>query len=191
MPKRSIPKICSANDCNETVKANGLCPKHNWRYLRYGDANTVSHIYGDDERRFYSYLEMIPESGCWIWTGAINNGGYGRIGIGKKTTTAHRYSYQINVGEIPDGLFVLHKCDVRCCANPDHLFLGTPTDNMQDMVKKGRCGQRGKKLTDADVAAIRRSLQNFSGKGTRTALANEYGVHPDTITRIWRGHTWL
>jgi len=80
-------------------------------------------------------------SGCWIWMGAISMG-YGRITISsngsKKVKGVHRVMWELTNGPIPKGIFVLHTCDIRHCINPNHLFLGTQLDNMQDMIKKGR-----------------------------------------------------
>ena len=85
------------------------------------------------------FEQKIDKSGdCWLWTASRNNGGYGLFKLAGKTTTAHRISYELHVGVIPDGMCVLHTCDVRMCVNPDHLFLGTQTDNMQDKANKGR-----------------------------------------------------
>lgn len=79
-----------------------------------------------------------PNSGCWLWSGPIGRTGYGVYQTRQGPIVAHRASFQIYKGPIPDGLYVLHKCDVRCCVNPDHLWLGTLSDNMQDMHDKGR-----------------------------------------------------
>lgn len=90
------------------------------------------------EAKFESRIERITESGCWIWTGLLTNVGYGKMGIGTKTISTHRYSYEQAYGPIPKGLLVLHKCDNRCCVNPEHLYLGTQSDNIKDMYSKGR-----------------------------------------------------
>lgn len=78
------------------------------------------------------------EDGCWQWTGRIRDGGYGRMKLNGKETRAHRVSWLIHKGDIPNGLCVLHRCDNRLCVNPKHLFLGTRRDNYEDMKKKGR-----------------------------------------------------
>lgn len=94
------------------------------------------------------YIERIPESGCWIWMGQTWRTGYGYLRIGNpgKHIAAHRYMYKLYKGDFNPKLHVLHTCDVPSCVNPNHLYLGTHTDNMQDMVKKGRKSvQRGDK----------------------------------------------
>lgn len=88
--------------------------------------------------RFSKYMQKSNDSDCIEWTAYIDSMGYGRIKINKKTTTAHRVSFMIFKGEIPENLCVCHACDNPKCVNPDHLFLGSHTENMRDMIKKGR-----------------------------------------------------
>jgi len=99
-------------------------------------------IYSTPQDRIEARVERIPESGCWIFMGHLNNKGYGQIQLSmnntKKCVLAHRYSYEAFNGPIPKGMFVLHSCDTPSCCNPDHLSIGTHEDNMRDCVSKGR-----------------------------------------------------
>lgn len=78
-----------------------------------------------------------PNTGCWLWLGTIK-GGYGNVAFCGRTMRTHRLAYELTHGPIPSGLCVCHRCDTPSCCNPDHLFLGTPNDNNQDKIRKGR-----------------------------------------------------
>ena len=82
------------------------------------------------------YIERIPESGCWLWVGCVDRGGYGYTRMKGIQTRAHRYIYEMYKGAIGEGKSILHKCDVRCCVNPDHLYEGSQLDNMRDRHNK-------------------------------------------------------
>jgi hypothetical protein len=128
---------------------------------------------------------------CWLWTGCIGGNGYGRMWLNGKDVMAHRVSWLIHKGVVPDGLLVLHRCDVRHCVNPDHLFLGTTADNVADKIAKGRhCyGARNgrSKLNDAAALSI---IQRASDGETLTSLARAFGVSRTVIRHIVRGRLW-
>lgn len=89
------------------------------------------------EERFHSRYS-VDESGCWIWQGATTNAGYGKIAVHGTLILSHRFSWELHHGPIPEGLYVCHHCDNPQCVNPDHLFVGTAQDNVNDMMAKGR-----------------------------------------------------
>lgn len=103
-------------------------------------ADGTSHSRTTLADRFWRHV--IVEGGCWRWTGSFVRNGYGRLSAAKDSNReavyAHRVSWQLHRGPVPDGLYVLHTCDNRWCVKPDHLWLGTNADNMRDMVRKGR-----------------------------------------------------
>jgi hypothetical protein len=138
---------------------------------------------GPIAERFDSLWVGVPESGCWLWTGNQHFSGYGLIAGTEsgKRLRAHRVSFEIHNAPIPDGMFVLHKCDVRLCVNPTHLFLGTQPENMADMVRKRRFNS---KLNADNVSYIRNS-----GKPAGE-LYPMFGVSRETINRVIARSTW-
>lgn len=132
-------------------------------------------------------------SGCWNWKASKDRGGYGQFRIAVKMQRAHRVAYQLYVGEIPDGLCCLHRCDNRLCVRPDHLFLGTQADNVHDCENKSRgihpTGEKHycAKLTEEQVKTIRaRWLDGARG----VDLAIEFGVSQPTISMITTYRVW-
>ncbi len=113
--------------------------------------------------RFLTKVKKSPQ--CWIWVGGKSLNGYGKFFLNGKLTEAHRASYAIFRGVIPPNMCVCHTCDNPCCVNPKHLWLGTRSDNMQDMLAKGRGrGFSGKKHTVAAKRAISYSSAKMHNK---------------------------
>lgn len=139
--------------------------------------------------RFFE--KIVIGKDCWFWIGCRNNRGYGVISIGGRPHLASRLSWEIHRGKIPKNICVLHKCDVPCCVNPNHLFLGTPMENSKDMLNKGRfpCGEEhwGAKLTAKAVKLIKVDRQ--SGL-SYSKIAARYGVSYETIRDVCIGATW-
>ena len=137
-----IPIICAMCGVEKLVfpahaknRKNNLCSnKCRIAWYRTGALRTPV------EGRFWTHVVTTEDESCWEWQGAIDKvTGYGVFGVTRREqTTAHRVSWIINYGPIPDSIQVLHSCDHRPCVRPDHLFLGTQQDNIDDMIKKGR-----------------------------------------------------
>ena len=119
-------------------------------------------------------IERVTESGCWLWMGTLTDKGYAvRRPRHRRMVLVHREIFETYRGPIPEGLHVLHKCDVRCCVNPDHLFVGTHADNMRDMAIKGRRRGGGRKLSPEDHVKMK-ELRNGGSK--LTEIAKRFGV---------------
>src|SRR5205814_1296462 len=132
----------------------------------------------DDDRFWLKVDKEGPASlvgPCWQWTACLAQNGYGLFSYKRRVQGAHRASWQITNGLIPNNLHVLHRCDNRACVRPDHLFLGTHSDNMIDASVKNRCARSLAKLTPNQVRDIRVTL-NGRRSGYRI-IASEYGVH--------------
>jgi len=152
------------------------------------------------QQRFHRRYRVDQKSGCWVWLGfKADRRGYGGMRIDYRTVRAHRYSWEIHNGLIPNGLHVLHRCDNPPCVNPKHLFLGTNSDNVADMTAKGRgrgeCKARGgrasRKLSFSQAQDIRREYRKGVVGYSTTALGRKYGVTHGTIGKIVRGLTYL
>ena len=144
--------------------------------------------------RFWLKVDIGSDDDCWEWLACKNPKGYGQFQYEKSIQQAHRVSYMINIGKIPDGLFVLHNCDNPSCVNPNHLFLGTNQDNVQDKVNKNRVHHpKGElngrsKLTKKDIRTIRKLYA--SGNYFQYQLGEMFGVTQPTIGSIVNNQTW-
>lgn len=170
-------------------------------------------LYGMREKdvvRFWRFAPRGEPTECWPWAGGIKRGGYGTFSISVDgrpfTLGAHRVAYELSVGAVPEGMHVCHHCDNPACVNPAHLFLGTHTDNMRDMIAKGRARRRtgpfpqsalanrargedsvASKLTEAAVLRIKALL--LIGV-SQTEIAEKHGVSKTCISQIARGDAW-
>lgn len=137
--------------------------------------------------RFSSRVKIVP-SGCHEWTGASIWGGYGRVTLNYRQYLAHRVSFSIEHGEIPDRMVVCHSCDNRKCVNPKHLFLGTQKENMADAQSKGRTKvDRRQKITRRQAETIRKDKLSTS----IFELARQYSVTPASISHIINQKTFV
>lgn len=154
---------------------------------------------GTEESRFWGKVDKTGgkmkhmPTNCWEWMATTNEKGYGIFQMGLIRKRATHAAIFFSTGAWPEGKQVCHRCDNPCCVRPEHLFLGTPKENTRDMVSKRRAaGPKGDKsatakLTWEQVRAIRSAGRGY---GTRKALAEAYGVRPETIDFIRQGKTW-
>lgn len=156
------------------------------------------------EIAFWPHVQKTDN--CWLWTGRKDGKGYGQLKVRGRRTGAHRVSWEIHNGPIPEGLHCLHKCDNPPCVNPEHLFIGTQDDNLKDMIRKGRSAKgqrngmlkhpdrqaRGEQLPQAKLRAEQVLLiREQAAKGKSDAeLAKQFNVNRAAITYIRLGRTW-
>ncbi len=188
-PKWSeVAHLAKRRFCSEACSQAGLKGQ---RRSSFGKAKKTL------EQRFWFKVgkDNLQDDACWTWTGAKTKYGYGYLGgtRGEKSRLAHRLSYELSVGPVPDGQCVLHRCDNPPCVNPAHLFLGTRADNNADRVSKGReANHKGEnngraKLTQ-ELARLVRKMR--SGGASQQSIADVVGVAQTTVSRILRGELW-
>lgn len=167
----------------------------------------LEHLRNAEARtRFWSYVDKNAGTDCWLWRGDRSKFGYGRFLFLGERTQAHRYAYELAHGPISEGLVLCHKCDVPECVNPEHMFVGTQKDNIQDCVRKGRwpvgqahwCSRKpelvkrgeragNSKLSEAQVTEIYRLCCSGSSYSEVAALL---GINRATAVQIHKGKTW-
>lgn len=186
--------MSTCSECGEKAVGRGLCNKHYLRWKKFGTVEGTSRNHAPLVDRFWRMVQI--SDGCWNWIGGKRPNGYGQIsegGKGSRSLSAHRVSYELHKGPIPEGLVVMHSCDTRACVNPAHLSLGTQKDNVDDMIAKGRKRtvapvgpENGKSiLTQQDVLYIR-----ANGHKSHAQLGREIGVSPNCVRGVRTGRTW-
>jgi hypothetical protein len=193
---RLYPPIFTIEGCDKKHFGKGMCSKHYDRVRRNGSTDMVTYVVDSDidleavtRRRLERNSKRVGE--CIEYTGTLQAAGYGVIQISKRRTQAHRVSFELHNGPIPEGMMVRHMCDNPPCINPDHLELGGQTENMADMVERGRSlpGERqpNAKLTDEQALKI---ISRLRLGETQRSLAIEYGVSHTTIYSIASNKGW-
>ena len=152
------------------------------------------------DRRFWFYVDKISSPrGCWIWTGCLGKGrydGYGRVNRRGISKLAHRWSWELANGPIPNGKIICHRCDNPPCVNPEHLFIGTDKDNMLDMVAKGRHSKThscfGEKHSNAVLTeeAIRKIFALQKDGMTQRKIASIFKISQPAVSLVLNKKTW-
>lgn len=153
--------------------------------MKMSDENRLMY----DKARFESKIKK-QKNGCWIWTAGKNIGGYADFWYEGKSQRGHRCSYLLYNGKIPKGIYVCHKCDTPSCVNPDHLFLGTPKDNTQDAVVKGRLTWKlkNKRISPKKTLEERKQISERM-KGNKIWLGKKHSqATKEKITNLLLGH---
>lgn len=170
-------KVCKCGCGNQVLKAN-----HDYIYNHHRSKSL--------DVRFWQRVNKTDS--CWLWTGSKTARGYGQIAINQKPVTTHRLSWELAFGSIPDGMYVCHRCDVRNCVRPDHLFLGTQADNIRDCSEKGRMhiGEANgtAKLNESIVRDIR--IKFKESKMSYAELAADFNISLTTAWNIINCKTW-
>ena len=204
---------CKVKGCERASLTRGWCSAHYSRVIRNGDDGAEIPLLGvalTPQQRLDAKSTIVPFCGCQLWFGASVPSGYGVSHYEGRQQYAHRVAWQLKHGPIPDGLLVLHVCDMPACINVNHLFLGTDADNMADKMAKGRWkggapkgdrnpmyGRRGvntgerstnHKLTQKQVDEIRSTYKR--GVTRQVDIAERFGINQAHVSSIIRGVVW-
>jgi hypothetical protein len=203
-------KKCEVEDCNCEVYSNGgrwnsrpfslsarYCRKHLRWLEQYGTLDAPKMAQGSLEFRFWKHVEKRGEDECWIWVGSSKNkkSGYGSFWDNetKRSLLAHRVSYLLFVGLIPQGKLVMHSCDNQKCVNPKHLSLGTHKLNGEDKAIKGRAARNaffGENNPKSKLTAERVKFIREHPEIGHKQIADMWGLSPNCIRGVRIGRTW-
>ena len=172
--RNEIPMVRNCEYCEETFKKE-----------------SPPQIYCTMICRIFDSCERIP-NGCWIWLKGKDKNGYGLMSVNNKSYRSSRITYETFIGYIPPGMLICHSCDNPSCINPEHLFLGSPKDNMTDMYQKNRDRNTGiksvvSKLTEENVLEILKMRKNGD---TLEKIAKKFNVTKQTIFSIVHKDNW-
>lgn len=189
---KSMAKSCQ--NCGETFYRDKRCTYAHWGRVRFCSRRCVGATKtaraeverGSKAEVFERHIDKTGD--CWLWTAARDKDGYGIFSYAGKTARAARVALELDGRPVPNGAFACHHCDNPRCVKPAHLFVGSPADNVVDMIAKGRnyTGSRHhfSKLDETAVRAIRAS------GASAQEVAAKYGVTPSSVSLIRRGVTW-
>lgn len=181
-----MEEFCTEPNCGKAVRARKMCNTHYhaWRRRAQKEGTFDNQKPTDLTERFWKFVDKSGQH--WLWTGAVNSKGYGRLVVESAGRTqvqrilAHRFSYELHIGPIPDGFKVLHRCDIPLCVHPNDLFLGTIRDNALDMSAKHR-GHRPRRFSREQADEIRQAY----AAGTRVVdLAFRHGASSVLIYKV-------
>jgi hypothetical protein len=189
--KANSGKTCNVIGCHDAPRSGRAkwCEKHYYRNRRHGNP-LANHTPATDmnlSERFWRHVPKQPDGECWEWQGTRQSHGYGHLRWGGKQVYAHRVAYLLANGQVPRGVHVMHSCDNPPCVNPQHLSTGSRTDNMQDMVRRGRQRHGGALFGWGQVEALR---ERYRGGERQIDLAVEFGVSPSSMHNLISGKTY-
>ena len=186
---------CAIKNCTTEITARSWCDKHYCRWKAHGDPLKVRRP--PPGTSLQERLEWYTAKGvdCWAWTGATNDRGYGILRVNKKTIGAHRLSLELELGRPLQGQ-ALHRCDNPPCTRPDHLYEGTPLDNVRDAKERGQFAQNAAppgelhhnaRFTENDVLDMRR---RYKAGELQKFIAEAYGTRQAVVSKIVRRESW-
>jgi hypothetical protein len=180
MGAKRLYLTCSYPGCCGKHQARGYCKRHYTQLLKTGSVEIIrANPHLPPDQRFWKFANKGNPDECWNWSGQRDKDGYGCFRFSTaKPMRAHRYSFELHGGQPQDGLFVCHKCDNPSCVNPNHLYLGSQSDNMKD---RHRAGKTPFRISIETVKAIKASAE------TGAVLAKRYNISESQVHNIRHG----